>query len=433
MSFSALAGAAEISFSDDNKITGELVAMDVNGSITLNTAYSEQPLKIRVEKVQKIDFANPTKEVEKTPQNITLVNGDKLFVVIKSLDDQILKMTSPVLGDLDIPRDKIDSIQSGLFSQTNLYNGPKEIGEWQSTQDQIMNWKCEDNQLTAVGSGSIQKDFKLPENYSIRFKLSWKFNPNFKFSFSDPLTPESQAADRYYIQFGRAGLELKRESIAGNRYTTIAVINRSPDEYENNEMWIEIRVNRKNGRLDLHINNELAGKYIDPARDFPKGNGVVFTSLSRQESDLSISEIEVKELTGNNSKSHTEDRGATKEDALIGRNSERFGGKLLSISEVDQLKVYRFKSNFQEEPIDLPESEVSTIFLARTNETKPKSIDGMNLLLQGGGFLTVTKSTFHQNTLVVTHPLLGEIQIDRSAVIRLERRPTNPSNRVTKP
>lgn len=431
LSFVALAGAAEISFSDDNKLTGELMAMDENGSITLSTTYAEKPLKIHANKVQKIDFGNADDTAEAPSQSITLINGDTLPVIVKSLDDQELQVTSPILGDLRISRDKIDSLQNGLFAQKNIYRGPKELSEWQSTNDQIMTWKCEDSKLTAVGIGSIRKDLKLPENYSLKFKLNWKFNPNFKLNFSDPLTDENVAADRYNLQFGSAGIGIKRESTGNSRWSPIAEINRTPDTFENNEAVIEIRVNRKTGRLELYINNQLEGRYMD--KNPPKGSGITFISYSRNESELSISEIEINEWHSGASSPRSEDRGDGKEDAVIGRNSERFGGKLISITEINQQKVYRFKSNFQEEPIDLPEAEVSTIYFSRSGNTKPQDPDGFQLALKGRGSLSVTKTIFSENSLKITHPLLGDLNIDRAGVLRMQRHSASKENTVPKP
>lgn len=431
LSFVALTGAAEISFSDDNKITGDLMAMDENGSITLSTTYAEQPLKIHANKVQKIDFGNADDTAEAPPQSITLINGDTLPVIVKSLDDHELLVTSPILGDLRISRDQIDSLQNGLFAQKNIYRGPKELSEWQSTNDQIMTWKCEENKLTAVGMGSIQKELKLPENYSIKFKLNWKFNPNFKFNFSDPLTPENDPADRYYLQFGRAGMEIKRVSTGNARFSTIAMINRTPDMFENNEVLVEIRVNRKNGRLELYINSELEGRYLD--KNPPKGTGVILTSLSRSETELTISEIEINEWNSGASAPRSEDRGEGKEDAVIGRNSERFGGKLISINEINEQKIYRFKSNFQEEPIDLPETEVSTIYFSRSGDIKPQNADGFLLSLKGRGSLSVTKTIFNENSLKITHPMLGDINIDRAGVLQMQRRSASKEKTVSKP
>lgn len=431
VAFASVAGAAEVLFSDNNKITGEVLTMEENGSIALMTEYSDKPLNIRGENVQKIAFGNPDEAGIMPSQIITLINGDSIPVTVTSFVDGELHANSPVLGDLRIPREKIDSLQNGLSSQKNIYRGPREMSEWQGVGDQVATWKCEDNTLKATGIGSIQKNLKLPENYAIRFKLKWRFNPNFKLNFSDPLTPNGQPADRYFLQFGRAGMEIKRESAGQTRYYTIAMINRQPDAFENNEVLIEIRLSRKSGRMELYINNELEGRYLD--KNVPVGNGIVMTSSSRIESELSVTEIEINEWNNGTVSPKAENRGSGKEDALIGRNSERFGGKFISMTDVAGQRVYRFKSNFREEPIDLPEAEVSTLFFSTTPDAKAESPSGDLLLLKGQTSLRSVKSVFSGDLMNITHPLLGVMNLNKGDVIRLERKEITSKTKIPKP
>lgn len=412
---------SEVSFSGDNKITGEPVSMDADGVIMLTTPHSDQPIRLQAGKVSKIDFGKSDQIIETPQQNLTLVNGDSFPVNIRGLDHRILQINTPHLGDLDIPREMIDSLDIGMFAKKSIYSGPKEISEWKNSVDEVSKWQVENGSLVASGSGLVYRDVKLPENYSVRFKASWENNPNFRFYFGDPMDYKGKAVNRYYIQYGNAGMEIKRESTGKTRYSTVAVIPREPQEFASKELWIEIRVTRKGGRLDLYLNDKLEGRYVDPFPDLPSGTGISFGAQATDENKLRISDIDISDWKDHGDRHRTEERGDGKEDAVIGRNGERFGGSLLSVTHGPDGAIYRFKSNYQADPIDLPESEVSSIRFKSTSGVNIEKLDGLSLFFQGRGNIRVTKCTFNESAIDVTHPLLGDLKINRPAISRMER------------
>ncbi len=432
-----LVSGAEVSFLGDNKITGELTEMDAEGVVSMTTPYSEQSIRLQADKIVKIYFGKSAQKYDLPKQNLTLINGDSFPIDIRGLDDKALRITTPFLGDLDIPRQMIQSLEIGLFAKKNIYNGPNQISEWQNSADEVSKWEVINGSLVTSGRGMIYRDMKLPENYSVRFKISWEDNPNFRFYFGDPTdysaktTIGGKAVNRYYIQYAKAGMEIKRESSSktSNKtsYSTVGLIQRSPQEFVKKELLIEVRVNRKEGRLDLYLNDILEGRYADSSPDVPSGTAISFSAQATDENKLSISDIEVSEWDISGDRFRSEERGDTKEDSVIGRNGERFGGRLLSISNGDKGMVYRFKSNYQEEPKDLPEFEVSSIYFATVSDVEFEKLDGFSLFFQGRGSIQVSKCIFNESSLSVTHPLLGEIQINRNAISRLERHTdTNP-------
>jgi hypothetical protein len=432
-----LVSGAEVSFLGDNKITGELTEMDAEGVVSMTTPYSEQSIRLQADKIVKIYFGKSAQKYDLPKQNLTLINGDSFPIDIRGLDDKALRITTPFLGDLDIPRQMIQSLEIGLFAKKTIYNGPNQISEWQNSADEVSKWEVINGSLVASGKGMIYRDMKLPENYSVRFKISWEDNPNFRFYFGDPTdysaktTIGGKAVNRYYIQYAKAGMEIKRESSSktSNKtsYSTVGLIQRSPQEFVKKELLIEVRVNRKEGRLDLYLNDILEGRYADSSPDVPSGTAISFSAQATDENKLSISDIEVSEWDISGDRFRSEERGDTKEDSVIGRNGERFGGRLLSISNGDKGMVYRFKSNYQEEPKDLPEFEVSSIYFATVSDVEFEKLDGFSLFFQGRGSIQVSKCIFNESSLSVTHPLLGEIQINRNAISRLERHTdTNP-------
>ncbi len=434
LSIATFVGAAEVSFNGEIKITGELIAMDQDGTVTLKTPHASEPIRLVPDKISRINFGNSADNSEIPKQSITLINGDMFPAEILSLDDKVLKIKSPTLGELDIPREMIGSIDIGMLSRKALYTGPKEISEWKNTVDEVSEWKIDNGILINKGNGEIYRDMKLPENYSIRFKLAWDIKPNFKFSFGDPMDYTGKRVNRYYLQFGSAGMEIKRESTGNQRFPPIADIKKLPQEFADNEMWLEVRVNRKAGQIALYINDRLLGRFDDKTSNIPSGTGIAFKCTDAAENNsLKVSDIFVSEWDEQGDKHRIEDRGNIKEDAVIGRTGERFGGRILSITDGKAGKAYRFKSTFQENPIDLPDAEVSTVYFAVVQNTNPKEFKGMNLFLQGNGHIQISKCELNESMIRITHPLLGDLQLNRNAVSHLERadstKPNSPESK----
>lgn len=431
LGIASFAGAAEVSFVGQNKLSGELISMDQDGTVTLNTPYSLKPLKIKPDGIAKIHF-NTTSSVEEIPQqSLTLINGDSFPVKVESLDETGLSIQSPTLGNRVIPRDMISTLHIGKFSGKSVYRGPANISEWKFSNPGLAPWKVESGVLFSDGRGLVYRDVGLPENYSIRFKVKWDASPNFECSFSDPMDYDAASVNRYFFRINSGGMAIRRESTARQRFFPIATIERRPTEFTDNEVWVEIKVNRKSGRIALYLNDRLEGKYNDTNADKPIGTGVSFSAYASVDNKISISDIEISESQDTDEKPRVENRGDTKEDAVVVTNGERSSGRIISISNTDKGMSFNFKSKFQENPVDLPEKDISTVFFALKPNPQPIIPTGTRLNLQGRGAIQISKCVFSDQTIQITHPLLGDIELKRDAVSSIERTQSTPSNTST--
>ena len=118
----------------------------------------------------------------------------------------------------------------------------------------------------------------------------------------------------------------------------------------------------------------------------------------------------------------SEDRGDGKTDSLIGRYGERFGGDLESIRRDGASTVYVFKSDFQKEPLELPEEEVSIVFMGGQGEPSQSAVTGdLILSLRGQGTMRVSRCVLKADSAKVEHPLLGSLEFGRAGISSLER------------
>ena len=110
---------------------------------------------------------------------------------------------------------------------------------------------------------------------------------------------------------------------------------------------------------------------------------------------------------------------------MISRDEDRWGGRLLGIRKSDEAEVgsvFQFKSDFQDEALEIPENEVSTVFFSGREEVKPGEAEHPFVLrLRGDGFLRLASCRFTEDAVAAVHPLLGPLNFRRDGVIAMER------------
>lgn len=419
----SFAMAAEVSLLGDGKLTGDVKSMSADGTIELVSPMSEKPLLIRGEKATRINFTDRRDGGLVSDQKVELSNGDVLPVKVVSLAEGILTTESGDLGQISIPRDMVSSIQLGIYAKRTIYSGPTDFKGWKRDKNGSRSWTIDGGEFVADGMGSLSMDAGLTEKFIIKFSFSWDNYPSFQFCFAEPDGGSGGRVDRYLLQFAGSGFGIYRESPKKGTNVPIVFLSRSSDRLRDNRMDIEIRMDRSRGQLHLYINGELEGRYTDPVPGIPEGKGISMISKAPRESRQRIGNIEILEWDDRGDRHRTEDRGDGKSDSLIGRFGERLGGKLAGIRVDGDTAIYQFKSDFQKEPLELPEEEVSTVFLGGAAEGKKNDTSvGYVLSLRGGGKMSVSSCVFGTGKVTVAHPLLGSLDIAREGITSLERR-----------
>lgn len=410
--------AADVSLKGDAKVTGEVTGMDAEGAISLVSPVSDKPLLLKGDQVVKVDFGIPTEKPVLPDQRLELTNGDILPVKVTSMEDGLLRVESPVLGSLAIPREAVSSLQLGIISEKILYSGPEDFSGWKRSEGGDQAWDHDEGAFVAKGQGTLSRDVSLPEKFILRFSLSWRNHPNFQFGFAEGA---SAGAGRYLMEIGGSGVALYRESVKRAR-TPIVLLARTPEQFAQRRMDVEIRGDRSRGLLELRIDGELEGRYTDPVQPIPDGTGISLVSRATRASEQTVGDIRILEWDDRGDRHRSEERGDGKSDSLIGRYGERFGGKLEGIRGSGGSKVYLFKSDFQKEPLELPEEEVSTVFLGGdAKPSKSASEGGLILNLRGHGTMRLSSCVLEGETVRVEHPLLGALEFERSGIASIER------------
>jgi hypothetical protein len=406
------------------RLTGDVRAIDAQGVVELASPLSPGPLRLNGHAVEKVTFGEEgALAVDPPAALVELSGGDLLPVTIEGLDEKVLTVDSPEAGRLAIPREHVASIQLGVRRLRAVYAGPRALEEWTGSPGDPRNWSFEDATLIAKGQATAAAKFALPRKFVLRFTLGWEARevPNFQCSFADPLSSKGEARDRYYLQFNGAGLEIKREASKGGRYSSIVQLNRAPGLYPDRRLQVELRVDRTASRMRLFLNGEPEGEFVDHVGRPPSGSGIVFV-CNAQGGGLEIRDIAIEEFDDARARHHSEERGDPGQDALISREDDRWSGRLLDIRKTGGGAVFRFKSDFQEVPLEVPEAEVSTVFLSpAATHAADGGMHSFVLRLRGEGSLRVSSCRFDGDTVNAAHPLLGPVALRREGVVSLER------------
>ncbi len=418
--------ADDLHLTGDARLTGTVSAILEDGSIELVSPLAPEPVRLVAEAVEKVRFGSPSVFPTLPVSQIELINGDLLPATVESLDADTLAVFSPVAGRLDIPRNVVKSLHFGIVPERRLYSGPEDLEGWANDAGNRNTWTHERNALEIMGTGRISREFPALEQFIVRFSLKWKNNPNFQFFFADPLKPYGEPADRYFFQFNTAGMELKREADGRRRHATLVQIPRQPAQFAG-RLDVEIRVDRREQVLHLFINGLPEGSHPDPIPGAPTGGGIMLVSSAPNNTEQSVSGIEILHWDAAGDRHRTEERGNPAVDTLISSHGDRMEGRLLEVRPGPAGQSFVFKSDFLEAPAELDEAEISTLFFAEGEGSLARDdAHPFSLRLHGKGFLQVASCTFSGDNVEVSHPLLGRLSLLRDGVSTLERSPAKP-------
>lgn len=422
---SALVGilhADNLTLADDTRLTGTVRSINESGVVELASVISPDPILLKPGGVIKVEFDTPPSPPAPAGTWIELTNGDQFPVTLEGLDDKNLKVVTMDAGPLVIPRTALKLLQLSSRKRKVIYNGPRNLAEWSHEGSGTKNWTFANQSLVVIGPAALSKHFETPTQFTVKLTLKWQTTPSFQIYFADPLKQGVEQQDRYYLQFNGAGLEIKRESSRGKHFQTVISLNRTPDQFPANEVKLEVRVDRKASRLYLFLDGEPEGAGIDPATDPPAGNGIRLVSSAPAGTTQEIRDIEISEFDHSGSHHRAEIRGDTKTDSIISRDDDRWSGQLTEVKKGSEGNVFAFKSDFQKDPLELTENDISMIFFAQEKSVvSPAAAHSLALRLRGEGLLTVSSCAFSATSVTAVHPLLGMLKLNRSGISSLLR------------
>lgn len=415
--------ADEVTLEGDARLAGKVTAIGEGGATLLESPLSPEPLALRAGSVRKVTFEDADAATSQGSTRVKLKTGDVIPCELKALDGETLTVSTVFSPELKIPRSALASLELGIVSQKAIFAEPTDLSGWTTTS-----WKFVDGSFVSGANGTLSRKFDLPEQYILRFRLSWKSMPSLRVFFSDPLEPRSNPIDRYLFQFNSAGFNLKRQNSSGRTYVDLHNLSRRPDSFADSKVDIEVRVDRTQSILWLYLDGNLEGRFNDLAAA-PKGSGVVFESNAGNDSEQRISDFRILSWDATGDRHRTEERGDRKSDSLIDSEGDRYSGRLESLTlGADAEATLLFKSPLLEKVMSIPAKRVSTVFFADAPAPAAEKPASLLVKLRDGGRIRADQCTFSGDSLQVRHPLLGQLPMKRASIASIEQapKPTDP-------
>lgn len=419
------AAADEVLLADGSKLSGTVTALADGGQLMLASPLAFEPFQLKADHLKRVDFSAASNFGDKDDALVVLANGDQFPGELAAIDAESVTVRTVFAGEIKIPRPSVNTIQLGVRPPKIVYTGPENDTGWTIKNG----WRFDGSRFTAENSGTIHRKFDIPGSFLLRFRVSWRNTPNIQVYFADDTFETTGKADRYYLQFGGAGMELKRQqSNDGHPFLSMASPPGEPTDYPDNELEIELRVDRKLGLVHLFLDGEEEGKFADPLKTPPLGQGIMFRSNIGGDDSQSIDSIEIREWDPSSDRHRTEDRGDEKQDVLITRSSDRGTGSILGMVAGKDAGggTIRYQGPHHPDPVELSVTDVSTLFFAKPADAPESAAQPVELGLRGRGSLGVTGCVFTAESVTAKHPLLGDLTIRRDAIADLTRAERKP-------
>lgn len=411
--------ADDVSLGALGKFTGEIKAVTSEKEIHLQSPVSPELLILQGDQLESLRFDQPQKTGSQTQNLLNLKNGDIIPSDIEFLDAEQLTFRTPWANKLQVSRKAIDSLHFGAGENQVLYSGPKK-DEWELSRS----WRFDDALVSQGWSPAHRKFDEFPDRYILEFTVAWQGNVGFKCLFNSNSIDGNSNTDCYFIQFNSAGFELKRQSTGAKKYTTLVSINDyTPDNMEDEEMRIEMRVDRVNRHMQLIINGKvMRSNIIDPKETGPAPNGsiVSFTATAGNDDAQTISDIRLTTWASTSSEARLEKRTEFKRDVLFDIESNRSSGTLKSI-KAGKVPQILFENPHDPAPKPLPATQVAVIYFSGQSPEKPST--SYRLKLHGGGILHINSFTFSEGIVKAQHPDLGDLGIPSTMIEEVTRTP----------
>ncbi len=402
-----------------SQLSGEIQSIDSlkeGGYATLVLPNSTEPIRLKSEFVQQVLLSPTVDSNDNITQHVTLRTGEKLPCRILSLSSNILRVSTPYAGELDIHKKHISQINFGAKSPDAIYQGPNSTKEWEFMND----WIYQSGSLISRSKAVAYQSFELPENFSVSFRLTWQDPPKFKFYFCTDSRNILQRQNRYMLFFDSSGIELKRVTPRSNQ--GIAAIQRRPDSFSNKTAYIQLNVDRSNRQISLIIDGEEIGTFLDRIDKTPLGDGIIFESTPRFNGAVEVSEITIQKWSGINALTQKERATNTNLDSVYDKNGQSFSGEALAIQPQDGENLsLSFKVPHASETMQVPSSELDKLFFSNhAPETLPKAPTPIRIELNQSGELFVSDISLEHQTLRAKHPALGDLTITLNSIATIQ-------------
>jgi len=393
---------------------GKVLKITEENTLFLKHAASTDLVEIEASAVDKLVMQQQVKKHPVAqPSQLALANGDVLPCSITNITAENVEISTWYGGKYSIPRTAVSSIRFGTTLPSQIFT----TKDNRRLLKKNVGWQLKEGRYLSNIAANMHEQFKLPNDYLVRFKINWIKTPSFRINLSAPNTNIHEKNNRYQFQFNSQGFILTR--VTRRRYERLAYIAKRPHNFRKQEVEVELRVSRTNGKVMLYVDGRLESTALDKSRkDKCVGNYIAIINEAHR-TPLTISNFGVFSWDGRSSKSHVASPlNKASKDTLVDSKGRTFSGKLIGYTDTDNGKAIEFKIEHAEEPIKVPLKHAAILSIAGE---KSVAFDEANAsLFIGGGKLRLKGITLEEGVIKGSHPVLGDCTLQAKAFTYLE-------------
>ena len=418
----SLLSAEILTLSTDDQFEGKLISISPTEGVVMGSPRSPVAIPFRADSFTRLELSGPQEADPFQTERLVLANGDILPGNLRSLDESTLVYEGLVGGVLNLERTQVNTLRFGIKPQSLAYSGPDPLAEWSG--DGAETWTMMSNEgLLLVERGQIAKNVQLGSQFKIQFRLKWDERPSVRVYFGCDLE-QTTPHDRYYIDVNKAGVQIRRERSTEPRFHMLVNLSQS-EAFDDGEVEVEIQVNRLLGTIDLYLDGKLVRQMQDAAPP-TTGDGIIIERNNSDNSACLLSDLRVYDWDAVSQIELLEETGNQDTDSLVDAEGKRISGSVLGMvsestdeeAESDTTpSFFLLKSPFADEPVQIPTQQARIIYFKETEQEKVATdFPKYELDIANDGVVSAEKIWLSDNEVKLTHPLLGEVKVPRSAV-----------------
>lgn len=440
LSFLPCLSAEELVLSNGDRFVGDLLSISPETGIALASPRSPEPLAFRNNSFTSILLDGPNEADPFQTERLVLTNGDILPGNLTSLTEDKIVYEGLVGGSLSLDRTAVTTLRFGIKPQSLIYDGPAPLDGW--TGNGVESWILSDDAedgLLLVEPGQMQRDMSLGKQFRIQFHLKWQERPSVRIYFGAELG-ENESRDRYYIDLNSGGVQVRRERSTEPHFRMLVSLSQS-EAFDDNEVEVDLRVNRLLGTLDLYLDGRLIRQMQDNAPP-TTGGGVIIERKRSDNSASYITDFKVFDWDAVSQLELLESDPEPGSDSLVDAEGKRISGTVLRLERetqgstevtedgtVDEEREdkpekdehiaphFLLASPFSENPVKIPTERTRIIYFQKGQEVDtPSTFPKYEIDLANDGLVSARSISLTDQILTLEHSLLGTVNVPRRAV-----------------
>ena len=445
----AVAAQDLLRFENGDTLHGQLEAISPSGSVIWQRSDIGEPIEFSQAELKEIVLSAGRPELtSESPAMVRLRNGDTLPCRLGEMDDETLKVETPVTSSLSVALSNIAQVQPQPFGGRMIYQGPYSEDRWSILpleKEQAEKVETDEPLWALIGGAwysnsmaTLKGDLDLPDRFRLQFKLGWRNRLQVSLLLSTDYKTEARkevpadAAQNILkdttrpsdlpLRFG-SGLQCNLFGASADLIKIgfddqsapimkrLSRSNLSMHFADSGESTFDFRIDRARSSVLLFVDGEFGFEWSGEAGDLP-ATGPFFSLFSLSaHSRVRLSDVILTDWHGNPDGARSlalPDR----DTVLMTNGTDRFAGSVLGITDGS------LTLNTPYATLDLPLAEVAEINLGQGDLLR-KQAPGerrAQLHFRPYGRVTGELSGSSSGSFSLNSDALGELDISRAHV-----------------